>query len=117
MSELHTSNHHNTEPDYGMAKKTLGYYIVGIVLCIVLTLVPFTTVMHQLASHSATIAIICICAILQFLVQVICFLRLNTQTPQAKMNVAAFVFSIVVLVVLIGGSIWIMSHLAYNMMH
>ena len=117
MSNTQLHDQHHAEPDYGMAKKTLGFYVSGIILCIALTLIPFLSVMHKLASHSMTIAIILVCALLQFSVQVICFLRLNASTPQAKMNVMAFVFSIVVLAVLIGGSVWIMTHLAYNMMH
>ena len=39
------------------------------------------------------------------------------QTEQGKLNVMSFMFTIVVLAVIIGGSLWIMFHLNYNMMH
>lgn len=113
----HDLTHHNSEPDFGSGKKTLSVYILGAVLCVILTLVPFATVMYKLADVNTTYVILVVSAILQFFVQVICFLRLNLKTMQSQTNVLAFVFSIFVLVVIVAGSIWIMWHLNYNMMH
>ncbi len=115
------STEHNTtdlaHSDLGLGDKTLGIYLFGVVLCIILTLIPFSAVMYHYASRGTTIAILLVSALLQFFVQVTCFLRLNMKSLQAKYNVYAFVFAVVVLVVLIGGSMWIMWHLNYNMMH
>lgn len=108
---------HGHEPDYGTGKKTLAVYVTGLVLCIILTLIPFAAVMSGKLSHSMTYAILLISALAQFFVQVICFLRLNTATQQGMINVLSFVFAIVVLMVVVGGSLWIMWHLNYNMMH
>ena len=83
----------------------------------ILTLIPFGAVMYHWFSHNVTFALLVIAAILQFLVQVICFLRLNTQSEQGWTNVLSFVFAIIVLLVVVGGSLWIMSNLNYNMMH
>lgn len=104
-------------PDFGTSPKSLSVYVVGIILCVILTLIPFGVVMHGGLAHGQKFAVIMVSAILQFLVQVYCFLRLNVQTIQGKMNTMSFIFTIVVLVVIIGGSLWIMSHLNYNMMH
>lgn len=112
MSDLHTT------PDYGTGEKNLKVYVTGIILCIILTLIPFLTVMHGTDLTRVTkFTVIFTSAILQFLVQVICFLRLNGKTQQGIVNIMSFVFTIVVLVVIIGGSLWIMYHLNYNMMH
>jgi cytochrome o ubiquinol oxidase operon protein cyoD len=113
MSDLH-----HTASDYGTGEKNLRVYIAGIIICIILTLLPFGVIMHATAmSQHAKFAIIFVSAILQFLTQVICFLRLNLSTPQGWMNVMSFAFAVVVLIVIIGGSLWIMYHLDYNMMH
>ena len=108
---------HLTEPDYGIRQKTLGVYVFGVVLCIILTLIPFGVVMYNYGSHTFQYTVLGISAFLQFMVQVLCFLRLNGSTAQAKTNVAAFVFTIIVAVVVIAGSLWIMVNLNYNMMH
>ena len=106
-----------TTPDYGTGKKTLKVYIVGIVLCVILTLIPFGAVMYPGISDAGTLAIVFVSAFLQFLVQVLCFLRLNYTTEQAKMNTMSFIFAIVILFVVIAGSLWIMWSLGYRMMH
>ena len=118
MSELNvTSRHHESEPDYGTGKKSFKVYMTGIVLCVILTLIPFAVVMHGALARGVMFAILFACAIAQFLVQVICFLRLNASTEQSKANLMSFIFTIVILAVIVGGSLWIMYHLNYNMMH
>jgi len=112
-----TMTAHNTEPDYGTGHKSLGIYVTGFVLCIILTLIPFATVMYTSWSLDMKFAILFASALVQFFVQTVCFLRLNVQTLQGKMNVMSFAFAIVVLIVVVGGSVWIMWHLHYNMMH
>ena len=111
------SDSHAVEPDFGTGKKKLSTYSIGFVLCVILTLIPFGAVMHQEISNKLTFAIVYISAILQFFVQVNCFLRLNTQTEQGKMNVMSFIFAIIILLVVVFGSLWIMWNLNYNMMH
>jgi cytochrome o ubiquinol oxidase subunit IV len=117
MTAPHSSSAHINQPEYGTGKKTLGIYSLGVALCIILTLIPFSVVMYQIGTHDQRVMVLIVSAILQFLVQVVCFLRLNVKTLQGSINVYAFVFSIIVLAVIIGGSLWIMWHLNYNMMH
>lgn len=107
----------NHQPDYGTGHKKLSVYLVGLVSCTILTLIAFGAVMAKKFSPAETLVIIFVAAVVQFLVQVICFLRLNTQTEQAKMNVMSIVFTLVVLVAIVLGSVWIMWGLNYYMMH
>lgn len=107
---------HASEIDLGLGKKKLGIYSIGIVLCVILTLIPFYVVMHSTFSVRNNFFVIWGAAIVQFLVQVYCFVRLNTKTPQSKLNTMAFLFTIMILLVVIGGSLWIMWNLDYNMM-
>ena len=103
--------------DYGMAKKTKRIYLIGFLSCLVLTLIPFYAVILRATSRHNLLWIILIAALIQFFVQVICFLRMNYRNEQAKVNVLSLLFSAVVLLVIIGGSIWIMTSLNYFMMH
>lgn len=106
----------NHEIDYGTGSKKGHVYLMGIVLCVIFTLIPFYLVMVPTLSRGVTFAVIYAFAILQLFVQVTCFLRLNTHTQQSKMNVMTFLFTLLILGVVIGGSLWIMWHLDYNMM-
>lgn len=112
-----TSAQSSDENQYGVGQKTFKTYVVGLLLCVLLTLIPFFFVLYHVAPVGVILAVLLVSAILQFLVQVVFFLRLNTQTEQGKTNVLSFVFTGVVLVVLIGGSVWIMTSLNYFMMH
>lgn len=109
-------HHETTQPDYGTGQKKLSIYIIGVISCIVLTLVAFWAVMSQALTHPQTFAVIFSAAALQFLVQVICFLRLNTKTEQGRVNIMAFVFTGVILLCVVIGSLWIMWNLGYRMM-
>lgn len=103
--------------DTGLANKTFGAYAFGFMLCIFLTILPFYAVMHQLAPRGTLISWIFIMAAIQFFVQIICFLRLKADSDQGKMQIWSFIFTGLIAVVVIGGSLWIMANLNYNMMH
>jgi len=103
--------------DYGVGKKQLNTYIFGVALCVLLTLIPFAIVMHRALPLNWMVSVIYGFALLQFLVQTLFFVRLNTQTEQSRLNLMLFVFFIVILLVIVLGSLWIMSNLNYNMMH
>jgi cytochrome o ubiquinol oxidase operon protein cyoD len=112
-----TSQDHHIEPNYGTGKKTLAQYSIGLGLCTILTLVPFAAVMYSALSISKTLSILIVSAVLQFWVQAHCFLRLHVRNDEGRLNVGTFAFSIFVLGIIVGGSLWIMNHLDYNMMH
>lgn len=109
--------HHDAQPDYGTGQKTLGVYTVGLVLCVILTLAAFAAVMIGQFTKLQTFFIIYSTAFIQFLVQLVCFLRLNTRTEQGQINVMAFVFTLMILLCVIFGSLWIMWNLNFYMVH
>ncbi|MFW0072723.1 MAG: cytochrome o ubiquinol oxidase subunit IV [Coxiella-like endosymbiont] len=102
---------------YGTGKKKLSVYLLGVVLCVILTSISFLAVLYSNLSVSMILAIIFISAILQFIVQVVCFLRLNTKNEQSRMNLMSFIFMLVILFILISASLWIMWSLRYCMTH
>lgn len=110
--------HHETiQPDFGTGEKTLDVYVAGTITCVILTILPFAAVMLKFLSQATTVGIVVACMFAQFIVQLVCFLRLNYHTEQARTNVQSFAFILFMLFVLIAGSIWIMDNLNYNMMH
>jgi cytochrome o ubiquinol oxidase operon protein cyoD len=108
---------HNEKADFGTGQKKLSVYIFGLVLCSILTIIAFWAVMSERFSQMTTFVIIYGAACIQFFVQLICFLRLNTQSEQGKTNVMSLVFTGVILLTIIVGSLWIMWNLNYYMMH
>ncbi len=107
---------HSELPDFGTGQKKFGIYLVGIIICALLTLAAFWVVMSGHFSRVEQFVFIYTAAVMQFFVQVLCFLRLNLQTTQSRMNVMTIIFTIVILTSIIIGSLWIMSNLHYYMM-
>src|SRR5438132_775382 len=110
-------HHEKSLPDYGTGKKKLGIYVTGLIICSILTLIAFGAVMANTFPKWEVVIIIYSAACIQFLVQLFCFLRLNTQTEQGKINVMSILFTGVILIAIVIGSLWIMSNLNYNMMY
>jgi cytochrome o ubiquinol oxidase operon protein cyoD len=92
----------------------LRSYLIGFVLAVILTAIPFYVVMaHELPARSAMV-VIGVAAILQILVHLRFFLHLNfTSTP--KENLLAIVFAAVLIFIMVGGSFWIMFDLHQRM--
>ena len=103
--------------DYGMQSKSFSVYFSGFLLCIILTLIPFYAVMHKVTSKPYLWVILFVTAFIQFLVQVVCFLRLKSSTNQGMINILSFLFTGIVTFIVVGGSIWIMANLNYFMAH
>lgn len=90
-------------------------YTIGFILSIVLTAIPFALVMTGALPIGWLIATIVVLAVIQIIVHLVFFLHLNSRSEQGW-NLTAFAYTLVILVVLVGASIWIMYHLDYNMM-
>ena len=100
--------------EYGYRAKTLKSYLIGWVGSLLLTLSAFA-LMYANGWDDATIYIvISVLAILQLILQSICFLRLNA-TPAGCWNLFPFLFVLMIIAFLVGGSFWIMYNLNGNM--
>ncbi|MCX7121014.1 MAG: cytochrome o ubiquinol oxidase subunit IV [Gammaproteobacteria bacterium] len=100
---------------YGAKLKTLKSYMIGLVLSLILTLTAFFCVSAHLLPNRDLFILITALAIAQLFTQVICFLRLN-MSDEGRWNSLAFMFTFIIVFVLVGGSLWIMYNLNYNMM-
>lgn len=91
-------------------------YLVGFALSAILTAIPFWLVMSgALANPGWTAAFVILFAVLQILVHTFCFLHVNTQA-EGGWTMLAYIFTAVILLITIAGSLWIMYHLNSNMM-
>lgn len=99
---------------------TVGSYIIGFLLSLILTLSAYILAMihitshHETLPHSILLPLLVGFAFLQLIVQMIFFLHLLHES-KPRWNLLFFVatFSLVLLVVI--ASMWIMQHLNYNM--
>ncbi|MEW9625051.1 cytochrome o ubiquinol oxidase subunit IV [Rhodanobacter geophilus] len=95
---------------------SLRGYLTGFVLAAILTIIPFWLVMgHVFANHWLTITIVLLLAVAQILVHIIYFLHLDTHS-EGGWNMLAFIFTIVLVVIVLGASIWVMYNENANMM-
>lgn len=99
----------------GASTGSLKSYLTGFILAIALTLISFALVMSGVASPGATLAGIVGAAVVQILVHLHYFLHLDTSS-EARWNLMAALFTLIILALFVGGSLWIMYNLNYRMM-
>lgn len=105
------SNHSAGGASHGSVKS----YMVGFVLSVILTVIPFGLVMFPSMSKDAILAIILVFAVVQVIVHLVYFLHLDRSSEQ-RWNVIAFIFSAVIIAFLVGLSLWIMFSIHHFMM-
>jgi cytochrome o ubiquinol oxidase subunit IV len=99
----------------GASRGSLKSYLTGFVLSLILTAIPFALVMSGALSPSVTLAAIFSAGIVQILAHMHYFLHLDTSSAE-RWNVLALMFTFVIMVLFVGGTIWIMYDLYYRMM-
>lgn len=104
--------HHDTEDhDHGSFKT----YMIGFLLSVVLTAIPFWLVMTGALAPMTTGLIITAFAVIQIVVHMIFFLHMNHKS-EGGWNMLALIFTLVIVVIAVAGSVWVMYHLNTNMM-
>jgi cytochrome o ubiquinol oxidase operon protein cyoD len=109
MANAHSHDSHDSS--HGSVKS----YAIGFILSVILTLIPFGLVMYPTLPKSITLMIVLAFAVIQVLVHLVYFLHLDRSKEQRD-NVVAFVFAGIVIVLLVGLSIWIMFSIHTFMM-
>lgn len=98
----------------GIGKGVIGY-LVGLGLATGLTVVSFVVAGTSLVWGPSIPLALFVLAIAQMGVHLVFFLHITTG-PDNINNVMALAFGVLIVVLVIGGSLWIMSHLNHNMM-
>lgn len=111
----HGSGHAHHD-EHGAGHGTLRDYLIGFGLSVVLTAIPFWLVMSGvIASKQATALTIMAFAVVQIVVHMIYFLHLNARSD-GGWRMVALVFTLIIVVITLAGSLWVMYHLNSNMM-
>ncbi len=116
MSEhIHHHEHDHDGHTSFVTHYSLKDYAIGFVLSLVLTAIPFWLVMGHVLPPETTKYVIMGFAAVQFVVQMIYFLHMNSKS-EGGWNMMALILTVVLLVIVLAGSIWVMSHMNANMM-
>ncbi|MVA25203.1 cytochrome o ubiquinol oxidase subunit IV [Agrobacterium vitis] len=108
----HDHHHGGHEASHGSMKT----YMIGFVLSVILTSIPFYLVMSGSLTNKALLAgIVMGLGAIQVVVHMIYFLHMNTKS-EGGWNMMALIFTIIVVVIALSGSLWVMHHLNTNMM-
>jgi cytochrome o ubiquinol oxidase operon protein cyoD len=99
------------------AKSLLKSYIIGFILTVAFVLASYFVVQKQLFVGESLYVALAVLIVLQILSLVIFFLRLNAKTEDDKWNLLSFVFTLVIIAIVVTGSLWIMYNLNYYMVH
>jgi len=111
-----SDQHHDLAIQYGTSPKTFNSCVIGFVGSLLITLIAFAIVWEHTMSTAAMYSSLSVLAIFQLITQVVFFLRMNA-SKEGRWNLLPFLFTLVIVAILLGGSLWIMYNLNYNMMH
>lgn len=93
---------------------TTKSYVIGFILSLIFTFIPYWLVVEKVVHGNALVGTILGFAVLQMLVQIIFFLHLGREKKPYWQR-WFFMATVGAIFVVIGGSLWIMNHLHYNM--
>lgn len=104
--DAHGSAFHATTKDY----------VIGFVLSVILTAIPFWLVMHGVIADKQTAGLVITAfAGVQVIVHMIYFLHMSGKI-EGGWNLMAMLFTILLVAIILSGTLWVMFHLNTNMM-
>ena len=110
--DRHTSEEHGSVE---IPHASLRDYGIGFALSVILTAIPFWLVMTGQFVPGTTAAIIMVFAVVQIVVHMVYFLHMSPKA-EGGWSLTSLVFTIIVVVIMLAGSLWVMHHLNTNMM-
>jgi cytochrome o ubiquinol oxidase operon protein cyoD len=106
---------HHDDHDDGAPHATVKGYLTGFILSLILTAIPFWIVMGNVFDKSSTTAFVILAfAAVQIVVHMIYFLHMNAKSEHGW-TMLALIFTVVVVVITLSGSLWVMYHMNHNM--
>ena len=110
------SEHSNASDDNSGYHASVKGYLTGFFLSVVLTAIPFWLVMGKVLPTSGITALVILgFAMVQIVVHMVYFLHMNTRV-EGGWSMLALLFTAVLVLIMLSGSIWVMYHLNTNMM-
>ncbi|WP_159566032.1 cytochrome o ubiquinol oxidase subunit IV [Budvicia diplopodorum] len=99
----------------GASHGSVKSYLIGFVLSVILTAIPFWIVMTKAAGPSTLVVSVALFAVVQVVVHLVYFLHMNTKSEE-RWNFIALIFTGLIIAIVVVGSLWIMYNLNINMM-
>ena len=106
----HPEDHADDEP-HGSRRD----YLIGFALAVVLTAIPFWLVIARPFASQPTALLIMAFAAVQMVVHMIYFLHMSRRS-QGGWSIMALLFTVVLVLIALSGSLWVMYHMNSNMM-
>ena len=100
----------------GTTKKSLTAYLIGYVISLVLLVVAFLMMQERWFGGEGLYIALSFIMLLLLITQVCFFLRLSA-SPEGQWNLISFLFTILIIAIIMTGSLWIMYNLNYNMVY
>ncbi len=112
----HGHDHHGHDHGDGASHGSFKGYMIGFVLSIILTAIPFWLVMGGvLDSKLFTAVLVMGIGVVQIVVHMVYFLHMNTRS-EGGWTMMALIFTLIIVGIALAGSLWVMHHLNANMM-
>ncbi|AVQ84023.1 MULTISPECIES: cytochrome o ubiquinol oxidase subunit IV [Variovorax] len=112
----HGHDSHDHHDDGPVSHSTFKGYMTGFVLAVILTAIPFWLVMAKVFDKPNTTALVILAfAVVQIVVHMVYFLHMDAKS-EGGWNMLALIFTLVVVVITLAGSLWVMYHMNTNMM-
>jgi cytochrome o ubiquinol oxidase subunit IV len=96
-------------------ERSIRPYLIGLGLALLLTAIPFALVATHALPRLTTLVIIAIAAVIQILVHLVFFFHFGFRSTPLE-NLIAMAFATVLIVFMVGGTLWIMSDVYHRMM-
>ncbi|MFX1674277.1 cytochrome o ubiquinol oxidase subunit IV [Paraburkholderia sp. A2WS-5] len=97
------------------AHGSLGSYVAGFILAVLLTAGAFGIVIHGTMAPNTMMVVLAVLAFVQVVVHLVFFLHLNTSSGQGW-NALSLAYTVLAAAFLIFGTIWVMHNVGMNMM-
>jgi cytochrome o ubiquinol oxidase operon protein cyoD len=108
----HAGSHGSSDEPHG----TMRGYVIGFLASVVLTVIPFWLVMADVTGSPLVTALLVMeLGVMQILVHMYYFLHMNTSS-QGGWTMMALIFTVVLVLITLIGSMWVMHHLTAHMM-
>jgi cytochrome o ubiquinol oxidase operon protein cyoD len=112
----HDDHGHDDHHDGSAVHGSMKDYVIGFVLSVILTAIPFWLVMNNVITDSATTGYVILgFAAVQMVVHMVFFLHMNAKS-EGGWNMLALMFTVIIVVIMLAGSLWVMYHMNKNMM-
>lgn len=110
--QTHHGHSHGHQAGHGSFKD----YMTGFILSVILTAIPFWLVMSGVIENRiVTAALVMAIGAVQIVVHMVYFLHMNSRS-EGGWTMLALIFTVIIVVIALSGSLWVMHHLNTNMM-